>query len=453
MDDLKTKLNSLQFRLALALAVTMIVAAIAIGAIGFYSTLHDAHELQDDHLRDIAAMVNANLITVNQPDTNNPGDLEDPDAHVIVQLVDIGPVSHDSVANNQMRFPDGLHDGLQTIRVQQTEWRVFVQTLQTGGKLVVGQKTEAKNEIARHAGRKTLKRILVVIPFLILLLSLTLRRMLAPLSRLAAELNARHAEDIRAISDRGLPAELRPFISAINTVLKRIAITLDQQRRFVADAAHELRSPLTALTLQTKNLARQDMSDEAHHKLNEFERGLKRANDLIDQLLNMARAQLAEPEKMHAVSLQQVVRSVFEEMMPYADAKKIELEFRQNTDVPPITIPATEMDVVTLLRNLVDNAIRYTGPEGKVEVAIQADACWVVLTVQDNGPGIPVAERSRVFDSFYRVLGTGQTGSGLGLSIVKSIVNKLHGEITIDFSDQSLQSGTVVLVKIPQSVR
>ncbi len=453
MDGLKTKLNSLQFRLALALALIMVIAAIAIGAIGFYSTLHDAHELQDDHLRDIAAMVNANRIAVNQTDTINPGDLNDPDFHVVVQLIDDGSSEKSSAANNAMRFPDGLNNGFHTVRVQQTEWRVFVQALQTGGKLVVGQKTEAKNEIARHAGWRTLKRILLVIPFLILLLSLTLRRMLAPLSRLAAELNARQAEDIRELSDRGLPAELRPFILAVNTVLKRIANTLEQQRRFVADAAHELRSPLTALTLQTKNLALQDMSDEAHHKLDEFDRGLKRANDLIDQLLNMARTQLAEPEKMHTVSLQQVVRSVFEEMMPYADAKKIELEFQQSGDVSSITIPATEMDVITLLRNLIDNAIRYTCPEGKVEVAIQADASWIELKVQDNGAGIPVEERARVFDSFYRVLGTGQTGSGLGLSIVKSIVNKLCGEITIDFSDQSQQSGTVVRLKIPQSAQ
>jgi two-component system OmpR family sensor kinase len=268
---------------------------------------------------------------------------------------------------------------------------------------------------------------------------------------LSAELNSRSPEDIRAISDQGLPTELLPFVSSTNTVLNRIAVVLEQQRRFVADAAHELRSPLTALTLQTKNLTLQEMSEEAHQRVEEFDRGLKRANDLVDQLLTMARAQLAEPQRIAQVSLEQTVKVVFEELIPFADTKKIRLSFTQPSTMSPVLSGATQTDWITLVRNLVDNAIRYSSAQGRVEVAVAADENQITIDVIDNGPGIAVQERERVFDSFYRVLGTEQSGSGLGLSIVKSIVTTVHGDISLAFSDPVAQTGTIVSVKIPQA--
>ncbi len=457
MDGIKAKLNSLQFRLALGLSFTMFIAAIAIGVIGFYSTLHDAHGLQDNQLHDIADMVDAGRIAVSQTNVLNPGNLDDPDAHVLVQLIESVNAPGASLISGQIRFPDGLPLGLQTLKIDQLEWRAFVQNWPAGGKLVVAQQTEVRDEIARHAGQKTLWRILAAIPLLLLLLNLMLRQMLAPLSKLAAELNSRHAEDMSAISDQGLPLELLPLIHSTNAVLNRIALVLEQQRRFVADAAHELRSPLTALTLQTKNLSLQDMSGEAHRKLGEFGRGIQRANDLVDQLLTMARVQikvpLTAPQNEKQVSVQQVLRIVFEEMLPFADDKHIQLGFEQSETVDTVINGAAEMDLVMLVRNLVDNAIRYTPSGGKVEVVIAAADSAVVIEVRDNGPGIALEERARVFDSFYRVLGTGQSGSGLGLSIVKSIVTAMQGEINLNYFDPVLMQGTVVTVKIPQGRR
>ncbi len=457
MDGLQAKLkslatfliNSLQFRLALALSITMVIAAIAISAIGYDSTMRDVHQTQDDHLRDIASMVNTGRVAVNQTHGLKVDPLEDPDSHVVVQLV--GSDEPDNRANAELRFPSDLKDGLQTLQVQQNEWRAFVQAWPAGGKLVVAQLTEARDEIARHAGNNTLHRILAVIPFMIILLVLMLRWMLSPLSKLSAELNSRSPEDIRAISDQGLPTELLPFVSSTNTVLNRIAVVLEQQRRFVADAAHELRSPLTALTLQTKNLTLQEMSEEAHQRVEEFDRGLKRANDLVDQLLTMARSQLAEPQRIAQVSLEQTVKVVFEELIPFADTKKIRLSFTQPSTMAPVLSGATQTDWITLVRNLVDNAIRYSSAQGRVEVAVAADENQITIDVIDNGPGIAVQERERVFDSFYRVLGTEQSGSGLGLSIVKSIVTTVHGDISLAFSDPVAKTGTIVSVKIPQA--
>ncbi|MET3108040.1 two-component system OmpR family sensor kinase [Oxalobacteraceae bacterium GrIS 2.11] len=450
MDGYQKVLNSLQFKLALALSVTMLIAALSIGAIGYASTMHDVNQLQDDHLRNIAAIVDTNRITINQTEAWNSVELEDPDSLVVIQLTRGTGKAETPEGSAPHLFADNLKDGFQTILAQHEKWRVYVKALPTGEHLVVGQKTEVRDEIAWHAGKETLLRILATIPLLVLLLALMLRWMLSPLTRLASELNSRSAEDTSAIPDDGLPSELLPFISSTNTVLKRIALVLDQQRRFVADAAHELRSPLTALTLQARNLSSQTMPVEAKLKMADFERGLKRANDLVDQLLTMARLQLAGPPKAREVTLQKVVRCVFEELMPYADSKKIVLEFHQSLNVSAVHTAATEMDWITLLRNLVDNAIRYSAPEGRVDVAIDSDESLINIKVRDSGPGIAEDERERVFDSFYRILGTEQSGSGLGLSIVKSLVTTLNGEITLAFSDPESRRGTLVSIKIPQ---
>ncbi|PRC93223.1 ATP-binding protein [Solimicrobium silvestre] len=447
MDGFKTKLSSsLQFRIALALTIVMVIAAMSIGAIGFYSAFHDAHELQDDQLRDIAAMTDAERLTVGQANALAPSELEDPESHFIVQLIDPNSSVATSEPSTDIKFPNNLTNGTKTLLVQHKKWRVFVRPLPSGEKLVVGQRTEVRDEIAEHAGFRTLVPILVLIPFLIVLIIAVLRWMLAPLTKLSAELNARHPEDMRELHSHDLPTELRPFIVSINSMLSRLSLVLEQQRRFVADAAHELRSPLTALSLQTQNLATHALPDAVQGQLHEFRRGLKRANELVEQLLALARAQLDLPTKLQPVSLQLVVKTVFEEMMPLADSKKIEIGLEQNAEV---YVEASEVDLVTVLRNLVDNAIRYTNIEGRVDVMIKIDNAWAVIEVQDNGPGISQEEQERVFDPFYRILGSKQTGSGLGLSIVKSIVTKLRGEVAMRCANLSSASGLVAQVKLP----
>lgn len=450
MDGFKRKLtSSLQFRVTMALIVVMVIAAFAIGVIGFRSAFYDAHQLQDDLLRDIAVMVDTKRLSLGVGSDVISSELEDPESHVLVQLIDPAGELASSETNGEIQFPNNLVDGIKTIDVQHKEWRVFVHTLESGQKLVVGQSTEIRDEIAQHAGLGTLMPMLALIPFLIILVIAVLRWTLAPLTRLSTELNARKSEDVSELVSHDLPNELRPFIVSINAMLRRLATVIDQQRRFVADAAHELRSPLTALSLQAQNLQSQELLHElprvVQGQLHEFRRGLKRANELVEQLLSLARAQIDLPVNAAAISLQTVVKTVFEEMMILADSKNIELGFEQDAE---IFIVANEIDLITLLRNLVDNAIRYSDADGRVDVMIRSEEVWAVIAVQDNGPGISHAERQRVFDPFYRILGSGQIGSGLGLSIVKSIVTKLHGEVSIDSADLPASGGVVVKVKL-----
>lgn len=452
MDGGKTgSMMSLQVRLGFALTILMVLAALLIAGISYFSTRHDAHELQEDYLVDIAAMVDVDRLGVDRVDPRNLADLDDPLSHVVIQRAGTPqPATGDAQG---LRFPDGLSHGLHVIETDHGSWRVYVRDIAGPSgvqKIVVGQRLEVGDQVARRTAMHVLWRILAVIPVLLVVQVLVVRWMLRPLRRLSQELNARHAEDLRELPLQHLPDELRPMVVSMNGMLQRIADVFAQQRRFVADAAHELRSPLTALTLQSKNLAVQDLPETARDKLAQFDRGLQRANQLVEQLMTMARSQINAPRPTQplplSTSLQQALRMVLEELMPLADACQCEIGLESGDDV---LVRLGQADVVTLLRNLVDNAIRYGGVNGHVTVAFSVDCGRALIAVRDNGPGIAAEERERVFDPFYRVLGSGQSGSGLGLSIVKNIVSNAEGEVRLQTGDDG--HGTLALVWLPLS--
>lgn len=451
MDGVQMKgSSSLQFRLSFALAASMFIAAVAIGGIGFYSAFHDAHALQDDMLRDIADMVDPGKISMVEERARSPSTLVDAEAHFVVQLIDPRSQFSNSLAANHdaVVFPDNLTRGLQTIHLLDNDWRIFARPLNNGKLLAVGQQTDVRDDIAEHAAMSTLMPILILIPLLIFMLIGILRLMLAPLAKLARQLNLRSADDTQMLQENNLPEELRPFIVSINAMLNRQNAALEQQRRFVADAAHELRSPLTALSLQTQNLAVHDLSEVARDQLNDVRRGLNRANALVEQLTSLARAQLIINEPVRAVALQSVVKQVFEEQIEFAAAKNIELGFEQTQH---LLVAANEINLVTAIRNLVDNAIRYTQHGGRIDVIVFEENNAAVVEVQDNGPGITEQEQLRVFDPFYRILGSGQNGSGLGLSIVKNVVENLQGEVALRSATAADNHFLIVQLRLPLS--
>jgi two-component system OmpR family sensor kinase len=221
---------------------------------------------------------------------------------------------------------------------------------------------------------------------------------------------------------------------------------MGNQRRFVADAAHELRSPLTALSLQGERLAEAEMSDLARERLIVLRQGIERGRNLLDQLLTLARAQSATELPKSPVSVQCVYRRVLEDLMPLADAKHIDIGVEGTQDA---LVWVCELDVIAVVKNLVDNALRYSPEGGRVDLSVSSNEGHAVLRIQDTGPSIPLAERNRVFDPFYRTLGSEQAGSGLGLSIVQTITNRIGAEIRLGFADESNQVGLSVAVRIP----
>lgn len=308
------------------------------------------------------------------------------------------------------------------------------------------QESGFRNEIARDGALRTVMPFLILVQVLLLIVADLVRKMFRPIAALSREIDQRAEQELHPVDDRHLPAEVRPFAVAINRLLTRVSQSMDAQRRFVADAAHELRSPLTALLLQAERLAAAEMSVLARERLTALSQGIERGRSLLDQLLTLAKAQSATGVPQSPVSVQDIYRRVLEDLMPLAEAKHIDIgvEGTQNAEVW-----VSEPDLIAVVRNLVDNAIRYTPEGGQVDLSVNVSGGKARLRIQDNGPGIPLDERDRVFDPFYRTLSSEQIGSGLGLSIVQTIAHRIGAEIRLDFSDLARQTGLSVTVRLP----
>jgi len=445
MDGFQARLSrSLQFRLSLWLSLVILAMAVPAGVFSFYSAYHEANDLQDDQLRQVAALVLSRDLPPATPDRHAIGKMKDEESKVIVQV--LSPAAPAQGGDEALQLPADLRDGIQTFKAGRVHWRLFVQTTPSGQRLAVGQQTAVRDEIARDSGLRTMMPFMVLIPVLIALVSFLVRRMLRPIAMLSQEVDRRDDQDMRPLAEQQVADEIRPLIGSINRLLRRVADNMDAQRRFLADAAHELRSPLTALSLQAENLAATDLSPASKARLLPLRQGLNRSKALLEQLLTLARSQNTGAPQLAQVSLQAVLRRVMEDSLPLAQARQVDIGIDADTE---ITLAAQEVDIVALVRNLIDNAIRYTPQGGSVELRAGMQPGLVSIEVEDSGPGIEEAERERVFDPFYRVLGSGQEGSGLGLSIVKSIVARLHGKIELQHARGTAPYGLKVVIHIP----
>jgi two-component system OmpR family sensor kinase len=430
---------SLQFRLSLWLGIAIFGVALVAGAVSFEAGFQDAIELQDDQLRQVAALMTRSHLPATATMSNVP-DI-DPDARLLIQIL---PRTSQGVAG----LPGNLPDGLQTVRVNGVFFRLFVKSLDADHRVAVGQQTDVRDEIAQNSGLRTLIPFLLLIPPLTLLAAGLIRKALAPLKDAARALDLRAEGDVREMPVLRLPSEVLPFVVAINRLLRRVAQSAALQRRFVADAAHELRSPFTALSLQAERLETMQISTEAKEQVTLLRGGIQRTRLLLEQLLAFARVQEASPEPIHPVLLSTVFRDVLEALMPLAEARNIDIGVVGSAD---ISLPARPADLRTLLKNLVENAIRYAPANSRIDLAAWRDEGEVLLQIDDAGPGIAQAERTRVFDPFYRVLGTQEAGSGLGLSIVKTILDRMGATITLDDVHPQAPHGLRVRIVFPEA--
>ena len=433
MDGLQGMLtNSLQFRLAAALSGLVIALALGAGAFSFWTAFEEANELQDDQLRQMAALIDQHEVPVESLRPGAPERGVDADLQFVVQVIGGPAASTAAVDDPLLALPPTLADGLQTAVVGRESWRLYVRPLRTGAKLVVGQQTAARDEIARTGALRTVLPLLALVPVLLLLVAVIVRQALKPILDLSRELDRRSENDLATLRDDRVPNEIRPFTASINRLLGRVTRSMDMQRRFVADAAHELRTPLTVLSLQAEALASRELPDNARERVVNLRQGIHRARSLLEQLLTLARFEAAPAASTRpaAISAMAAVRTIIEEQLPLAEAKHIDLGVVGNGEDALVNV--RDMELHSLLRNLIDNALRYTPPGGRVDVGLKADAEGVTVEVADSGPGIPAGERERVFDPFYRVLGTDADGSGLGLSIVKTLAERMGITITLD---------------------
>lgn len=275
------------------------------------------------------------------------------------------------------------------------------------------------------------------------------KRGLKPLAALQREISNRSHRDLSPLPEQNVPGEVRSLIHAMNDLLARLSKALSVQQRFIADAAHQLRTPLAGLKTQTELALRQKDPDEIRHTLQHLNTATGQTTHLVNQLLSLARAEpgAGRSQALQPLNLSDLARDTTTEWVPRAIERKIDL----GLDGTPAAadIEGDALLVKELLGNLLDNAIRYTQPGGQVTVRVASERDKVRLSVEDNGPGIPVAERERVFERFHRVLGSGAEGCGLGLAIVREIAQSHNAETRL--GPGASGNGTLVMVVFPHA--
>ena len=439
MDGAKRLRNSLQFRLSVQLTAGLVLFSFVAGAISFFRIHDEAEELMDRELRQVAMLVVRHQISLS-------GSIPDAPAPDMRRALIVQPLSGGENASRRLELPEKLKNGFQSVDIGGEKWRLFVSSMPSGERFVVAQRPFFQNKIAREG------MMAIFIPFLCLAgiaalgTCLLVRHLFRPLREIASGIDKRGEQDLSPISQRGVPSELIPFIESLNRMFARVALSIEMQRRFIADAAHELRSPMAALSLQAERLDAVEMPVPARKRLNVLRSGLDRTCSLLNQLLALARAQGHRQETRKQISLMTLFRQVLADMLPLAEAKNIDLGIASEEDA---TVMLSPMAAVSILKNLVDNAIRYTPEGGRIDLYAGYTDGAPFLAVADTGPGIPPAEMARVFDPFYRVLGSGVSGSGLGLSIVKTLVENAGGTVTLENHHAGSGEGLRVTVLFP----
>jgi two-component system OmpR family sensor kinase len=343
-----------------------------------------------------------------------------------------------------MGLPVPATEGYSTANHDGRRWRVYT-LVQGTHALQVAQAENEREAVATQTALRTLVPFVALLPIFGALIWIGVGRGLAPLDAISRAVARRRPDAMAPLAERRVPEELQPLVVSLNGLLERLSEALAAQRRFTADAAHELRTPLAALKLQLDLARRNDQASGGATALDDLDAGVARASHVVEQLLTLARV---EPEALAQqrsdCDLVVLARDAIVARAALAADKSIDLGLARAT---PATVSGDPASLAILLSNLIDNALRYTPRGGRIDVAVDRDDAGATLSVADNGPGIRAEDRARVFDRFFRGDDQHEQGSGLGLSIVKRIADAHHAVIDLDDAPQG--SGLVVRVHFP----
>jgi two-component system sensor histidine kinase TctE len=295
----------------------------------------------------------------------------------------------------------------------------------------VAETLEKRAQLANEIIKGVILPQFIILPIILALVWFALSRGLSPLAQLQERIRARPPDDLSPIDSRQVPEEISPLVGSLNDMLARLAHTIDAQKRFIADAAHQMKTPLAGMRMQSELALRQVDPQEIHRSLEQLAKSSESATRLVNQLLALARAE----NQPHAglafepLDLGVLARDVVLDWVPASFAHEIDLGYE--APETPLEIEGNPMMLRELLSNLIDNALRYTPQGGSVTVRVRESSGQALLEVEDTGPGIAPGERPRVFERFYRILGSNASGSGLGLAIVREIAQQHGAEIEI----------------------
>lgn len=446
-------MRSIQRTLLAWILGALTLGAILIAFVTYLATLDEMHEVFDADLKNIAEAVAAYHRAGYRPDAIDRIELPErndaPDEYEIVTLTWTPEGRRVFASDPRVQLAFTRVEGWSRPTVGGEPWTVYTR-VGANGVAQAAQRMSARQQMAGESAAQVLLPMAALVLVVVGLLVFGLRRGLKPLDAAAQDVARRSARSLDPIRLDDAPQEISPLVQSINGLIERLALALSVQRRFLADAAHELRTPVTALRLQLQLLERSRDESERRQALSDLGEGIQRSQHLIEQLLQVARAEPeAEPTRRERLDLAEIVRSVVATLSLKADHLDLDL----GADAPsPVPVAGHADSLTTLLENLVDNALRYTPAGGVVDVTARVRNGRPVLVVADDGPGIAATERERVFDRFYRGEAAAQqardhSGSGLGLAIVKAIADS-HGA-RVELKDPPSGHGLVVEVSFP----
>jgi two-component system OmpR family sensor kinase len=417
-------MRSIRRELLAGLLASVLVAATIAAAAVYHRAQGEAGDLLDYQLRQMALSLRDQTFRGGLAGQDYGSDFD----FAIDIRGDDGSRVHYS--RSRVELPQTRYRGYSNVDTGAGTWRMY--TLQQPGFTVrVAQPMSLRDRLAVNAALRTMTPFLLLVPLLAILVWFAVTRGLKPLDSVAAAVKARSASAMTPLDEERVPSEIKPVVSSLNDLLARLTRSLEVQRAFVADAAHALRTPLTALQLQIQLAERASDAQEREAAFATLKEGVTRASHMVEQLLTLARSEPQATDRPQVdVDLGALTREVVASYTQLADAKKIDLGVTGNE--MSAVVRGDHEALRTLLANLVDNAVRYTPAGGRVDVAVVKSGEGAAIEVTDTGPGIPLADRERVFDRFYRVPSNDVPGSGLGLAIVRSIAERHRMTVTLE---------------------
>lgn len=425
--------RSLQGRLLGLIVGLVVLVWVVTAVVTLVDARHELDELLDGHLAQAAAL----LVVQQASDADDDDVVDAPLLHryapkVAFQVFHSGQLNMRSATApaTPMSGSDAHFDsGFRTVRIGEVDWRVFAtRGVHRDVQVYVGEQLSSRDAILWAVLRSTLWPMAAALPLLAVVIGWAVHRGVAPLKRLGHTLALREPQALTPVRIDGAPSEMTPMLDALNALFARIDTLMTSERRFTADAAHELRTPIAAIRLQAQ-VAQGEADDTLRQRaLAATLEGCDRATRLVEQLLTLSRLEAGAVPLSQTVDLNAVVRGVVAELAPQAIDKQQSIE----VDAPvPCQVRGDALLLAVLVRNLVDNAIRYSPTQGHIQIALRRQPDGIRLLVDDSGPGMSPADMQRVGERFFRVLGTAQSGSGLGWSIVQRIAAVLQARATI----------------------
>ena len=432
-------MTSIRARLLIALISLMALVSISAGAVTYRRVLSETSNLFDYQLRQMALSLRGQVTLA--PRVEVPAAQGDTD--FVVQIWDLfGARVYLSRPGLPLINRPTL--GYADLSLGGEIWRAY--GLRTGdGVIQVAQPVRVREALARAAALRVMIPLIVLLPIIIAAMVWVVGRGLWPLRQVTAEVQQRDAGTLTPLGSANLPLEIKPLVDELNRLLARLQIAFTAQRAFISDAAHELRSPLTALRLQAQLLDR--APDEAARLEARAQLGaaIERATHLVEQLLTLARSEPQETAiKFEPVALADIAAEAITDCHAMALDRNIELSLDAE---PGLKVRADREALRAMLRNIIDNAVRYTPPGGSVAVRTLTKSERALVEIVDTGPGIAPAERERIFDRFYRRPGTAAPGTGLGLAIVKAIAERHGAQVLLE---EAAGGGLRVTVEFPK---